>query len=283
MPILLVQPISQTHPKSSWCINSLNQPQYSQPRPGLFTMLYLRLLTWIAVKSSLSLIHVVCSRYCKITLQYLQCNYLITRIRAKIEKVTSTLPEFNLRFLWIPSHRGIAGNERADALTKRVIIEGSSPRNFKIPHSDIHPELHIEIDSRFEQYLEQSIQAGKGVLYFQKVWYKMRKPWFAEYKTSRSHITSMIRLRSNHYNLNASLFRKNLVNDPSCSCGSPYQNFNHVLFDCSLAINKGLALRKLVYKILGSNACDITNALAKPTQKFCRVLAAYCKARDFNI
>lgn len=110
-----------------------------------------------------------------------------------------------------------------------------------------------------------------------------RKNQFAELNINRSFITPIIRLRSNHYNLNASLFRKNLVDSPYCPCGSPWQNFNHVLFNCPLIVAKGRALRRIIAEKTNYNINDISSVLVKPTLKLCRVLATFCKACNLNI
>lgn len=61
-------------------------------------------------------------------------NYIICYIRALVEeaKFRNTM----VFFIWIPSHRGIRGNETVDLLAKRAIREGSDP-NFKVPYSDL--------------------------------------------------------------------------------------------------------------------------------------------------
>lgn len=154
------------------------------------------------------------------------------------------------------------------SLAKRAILEGPSPRNFKLPHSDIHTMLRSRMETRFEHYLDHW-SLIKGVQYFRKIYCILKKPWFAKIKMARSFITPIVRLRSDDYNLNASLFRKNLIDDPSCSCGFPceMQDFNHVLYECPLTVCKWSALRKTVHELTQSNSWDITEALNKPTQK----------------
>jgi len=42
----------------------------------------------------------------------------------------------------------------------------------------------------------------------------------------------------NHYNLNFSLFHKNIVNSPTCPYGDPRQDINHIVFYCPISIPK---------------------------------------------
>ncbi|KYQ54710.1 Gag-Pol polyprotein [Trachymyrmex zeteki] len=61
-------------------------------------------------------------------------NYLILLIRARIEEAENE--GTRIQFLWVPSHRGITGNEKADQLAKRAIRHGIEP-NFKVLYSDL--------------------------------------------------------------------------------------------------------------------------------------------------
>jgi len=48
----------------------------------------------------------------------------------------------------------------------------------------------------------------------------------------KEEIVLISRISSNHYNLNYSLFCKNLIESSICSCGDPRQDINHVIFLC---------------------------------------------------
>jgi len=56
------------------------------------------------------------------------------------------------------------------------------------------------------------------------------QPWFARLSIPREQIVLITRLRSNHYNLNASLHGKNIIPSALCDCGDPHQDINHVIF-----------------------------------------------------
>ena len=44
----------------------------------------------------------------------------------------------------------------------------------------------------------------------------------------------LIRLRSNHYALNESTFRKNLSTAPICTCNQNYETIEHFLWECPI-------------------------------------------------
>lgn len=77
-------------------------------------------------------------------------NYLIPLIKAKLEAAQQRGTQ--IRLLWMPSHRGIRGNEIADSLAKRAIREGISP-NFKVPFTNLFSYAKDKLDSRFDQFL----------------------------------------------------------------------------------------------------------------------------------
>ena len=72
---------------------------------------------------------------------------------------------------------------------------------------------------------------------------KETKPWFSKIDYPRFHLTTVNRIRANHYNLAASLFRKNMSDSPYCQCGHNTQDINHVLWDCHNLHNHRYSLK----------------------------------------
>lgn len=208
-------------------------------------------------------------------------NYLIPRIKAELEKAGRE--GIRVRLIWVPSHRGISGNERADVLAKRAIKEGRS-NFFRVPLSDFFAVPRSRLGVNFENYLDFWANV-KGVQYFRKIYCKQKKPWYYHYTIDRRAIVTVSRIRSNHYSLNHSLNRKNLVDDPSCSCGHPIQDINHVVFDCPETANHAQPLRNFVARISIGAFCrkDIFEVLKKPSVQLCRLVSAFCKACNIFI
>jgi len=103
-----------------------------------------------------------------------------------------------------------------------------------------------------------------------------KHPWFYRLSIPKDQIVAadqiVCRLRANHYNFNYSLHRKNIVVSPSCPCGDPRQDINHIIFRCSLYREKSLKLRQylslcnpLVYQ-------DLFPSLKSP--KLCRLIVS---------
>lgn len=64
-------------------------------------------------------------------------HYLLVRIR----KLIHNFPEGKVYLHWIPSHVGIPGNERADALAKESLSMQTPPASF-IPNPDLRSLVH---------------------------------------------------------------------------------------------------------------------------------------------
>ena len=74
----------------------------------------------------------------------------------------------------------------------------------------------------------------KGKLYFQNYFSVCRKPWFSNVNLPRKSITTINRIRANHYNLAASLARIKVVSDCKCQCSAECEDINHVLWQCKI-------------------------------------------------
>lgn len=74
----------------------------------------------------------------------------------------------------------------------------------------------------------------KGIKFFNNFYDKdKRKPWFDGLNLERRLVSTVNLLRSNHYNLNESLWRKNYIRNSRCECGAEVQDITHVAVRCS--------------------------------------------------
>ena len=154
-----------------------------------------------------------------------------------------------VKFVWVPGHEDIEGNERADGEAKRAVETGSSPRR-QLPAFIRRKELPVSISATW-QTLKNNI----------------KKQWKEEWKVSPRHTIStnidhtlpsdnyihivnqlrrnqasiLMQLRTGHLPLNNVLFRMKRADTAIC----PHCNTNtretilHFIFFCPLLRTPG--------------------------------------------
>lgn len=141
--------------------------------------------------------------------------------------------QFNVKIylIWIPSHKGLIGNEIADILAKQGAFERADD-NIHVPFQDLTSVFKEEEWNDTQDRI--LIQARfKGQHYFSNYYKRSRKKsWFHKIQADRYFCTLINRIRANHYNLNASLARKGYIASAQCDCGHDYEDIDHVVWTC---------------------------------------------------
>jgi len=162
-------------------------------------------------------------------------NYLIHNIKKRL--LDSSREGRVIYLFWLPAHKGIPGNETADSLAKEVSHSSYKP-SFKIPYTDLFSEAKEFLDKEFSAYLEEAARTTGSQHAFLYQNYQNIRLWYFKKPLNRKDIVSINRLRSNHYNFNFSLYRKNMVTSTACPCGNLKQDINHIIFPAlSLYLN----------------------------------------------
>lgn len=133
--------------------------------------------------------------------------------------------------MWIPSHRGLMGNEMADVLAKKGAKE-KPESNIDIPIQDSKEEFQEEEWNMTQDILEEEGRY-KGKHYFINYYKRSRKKrWFHKIRADRYFCTFINKIRANYYNLNVSLARKDFIQSGQCLCGYELEDIDHVIWDC---------------------------------------------------
>jgi len=208
-------------------------------------------------------------------------NYLIPLIRAKFHSLSDK--GYSIRLAWIPSHIGIPGNERVDSFAKQAASNGRKPK-FKIPYTDFFSSSLRSLKTKYYAFLTNNFLT-KGTFYYSNFFQttSFAGTWFSRVSLPREQLVAVGRLRSNHYNLNYSLHRKNIVASPACECGDPRQDINHVVFRCPLSGSKSANLRLFLLQNYPTTSHDIFPSLRSPSPKLCRLIVSFLKSRDLQI
>lgn len=189
---------------------------------------------------------------CKLTFK---TNYLVFKIRNLLYNLNAR--NVNVELVWVPSHRGIAGNEIADQAARDGYDEDHRDV-VKTPFSDYFPNIKDGINRLWKDYWTLTNQ-NKGQWYakIQKVF--NTKPWYNNISyDSRKFISIITRMRFGHCLTPSHLFKLKIIQDPKCTkCNEPYADLNHIIFKCeSLKIHR-LILASDINNICAENKINI--------------------------
>ena len=110
----------------------------------------------------------------------------------------------------------------------------------------------------------------------------LAKPWYHTCNLPRDHITSFSRMRSNHYNLAFSLFRKNLTDSPECLCGD-IEDLNHVFLSCPRYDTQCVTLTRSLIKQKIFPPYIISQFLHAPKPYLISLLCGFLKSCEFRL
>ncbi|XP_043476376.1 uncharacterized protein LOC122507632 [Leptopilina heterotoma] len=137
----------------------------------------------------------------------------------------------NIKFLWIPSHMGITGNERADRWAKKSL---SLPfgRSIAYPASEIIPLVSQDFQGWRKTLWPHYGEQQSYNKYFYNINNKTRRPWFQGIEAPRKYMVLINRLRSNHLRIGSHFERMGWTLPRGCVCGAEIQSMNHLLSFC---------------------------------------------------
>lgn len=232
-------------------------------------------LTKVTIFSdSRSVINIISS--CTIDRDY---NYLVLVLKNKLR--SAYIQNIDISLLWIPAHVGILGNETADHLAKEAINKGSHV-DYMIPHTDFFESVHETLNKCTKDTL-LSLAKHVGSSYFNNFPITPHA-WFSKLKLNRLEIVTTCRIRSNHYNLNYSFNRCNIVDSPSCQCGAPQQDINHVLWNCPLlTLGRSSLLESIESLLKKPPPYDVFDLLKKPSTQIIAHIISYLRKHNIDV
>lgn len=118
----------------------------------------------------------------------------------------------------------------------------------------------------------------KGLQYASHYFLLVAKPWYFKKRLKRLEIVIVNRIRSNHYNLNYFLHRKNIVDSPACPCD--YQRQDITLFFTVSLYTRAKSKNLLIYvwKASASYNHNIFHLSKNLPSKLCRLLLSFLKS-----
>ncbi|CAG4925468.1 unnamed protein product [Colias eurytheme] len=143
-------------------------------------------------------------------------------------------------FAWIPSHTGIKGNEKADALAKDAIDSGDMFPYINYCHDLSNlPKVYLH-DTWTKLWESSGMQKGKRFYSLQPR--IPMKPWFNKTKGSKLATSIIIRMRLGHVCTPQHLTKIGVLDNEMCECTLDVGNLNHIFFACPLYDHSSLYL-----------------------------------------
>jgi len=207
-------------------------------------------------------------------------SYLLLVLKNRLR--SAFLQNLDITLVWIPSHVGILGNETADYLAGEAAQSGETI-DYLPPHTDFYSMAREKYYNTVENYLRAQSEL-RGAQYFGLYPAFSKRPWFDRLNLSRRKITTICRIRSNHYNLNYSLHRCGIVRRPDCPCGSPRQDIQHILWICPLLNHHRTQLTGSLRKALGAPPpYDVFVVLKNPSIEIINPILTFLHKTDVYI
>lgn len=206
-------------------------------------------------------------------------SFIILQIKGELKSLRDAGESCDL--VWIPSHRGIMGNERADMLAREAFQVGADTQ-IGIP---LKEQKNLWKNEMFGKLYDWCKEEGKtrGAYYCNNFLQKSQKPWFHKYKISRRTVTTLNRLRSGHTSLKESLFKFRMVDSPLCvSCGVE-ETSNHVFWMCPRFDEQRITLSRSLIKVRGFLLHSIEYLLATIDDDIIYALELFIDNIDINI
>lgn len=156
------------------------------------------------------------------------CKYLTCQLKHLSYKCHSAGLE--VVFVWIPSHSGIVGNERADKAAKEAILDGDDsfykifqPDALSLPFNFMRKKWSLRW-SRAKKCFYSEIQSTIP-----------SRPWFFKNRSlSKRHTSIIIRLRLGRVCSSEQLYIFKKKDSPMCDCGNEVGNIDHIFFNCPI-------------------------------------------------
>lgn len=177
-------------------------------------------------------------------------NYLVSSIKAHINALH---PDSVIKFVWVPGHVGITGNEIVDrAAGEALELEETEIQNIQTPTSDLFTLLSQHIHNSWNDEwclsLSNKLRDIKPTV----------MPWEEHNGIQRKYRVALTRLRIGHTHLTHShLFSRE--SPPVCGVCDVEVTVKHILLDCRLyEINRqNVGLSNNLNEVLGNEANEL--------------------------
>jgi ribonuclease HI len=201
-------------------------------REGLNMLTSLNFPNFILFTDSLSALKAISSNLNRRPFDHIICE---------IKKILFTLHTHkkDIILTWIPSHRGIRGNEVVDDLAKQAVVDGIVPAGHFSSLKDLTLKLKtMAFASWSEEWEVTGMTKGKHYKQLQPV--IPTKPWFSKMYLPKPITSMLCRMRIGHCLTTEHLHKIGLSDSPYCECGIDIDTLEHTFFVCPIISDSSL-------------------------------------------
>lgn len=161
---------------------------------------------------------------------YYKTHLLVTKI---CEKIHSLIADgCQVEIVWVPSHCGVMGNERADMLANEAHENPNELVNIKLNFKEVSEFEFKKLTIKEWQEIWNESEKGR---YCHSIIPKIPKnAWYKNSAFNRQEISFWNRIISNHTRCKSFLNRFNIVKSLMCECKKNYETVDLLIFESEL-------------------------------------------------
>lgn len=168
---------------------------------------------------------------------------------------------------WIKSHCGIGPNETVDSLAKESVNSGEPYEPILSETDLLHLTKQVILKQEWDVYWK-SIWTTKMTQYARIHPTTSTNSWYNDHKLSRHYRSTIARLKFGHGTYQGHLYKINLIDSPTCTCGEEEASLDHLFLACNshkadieelqkFLIRKAIPLPTNIITLLNLNSREI--------------------------